>query len=122
VPNDRPGLQVEHENRHRGRQPRNGKAQSGIAEVGPAGEQPASYGAEDRSLRSAPARLEAELEERGIDHDIKVYEGAGHSFMSDHRGLIAKVNSWGPMKLGFRPEAADHSWRRVEAFFGRHLA
>ena len=52
---------------------------------------------------------------------MRVYPDAGHSYMSDHKGLLARVNSWGPMKLGYNAEAAEDSWRRVEAFFGERL-
>ncbi len=81
----------------------------------------ASYGARDRTLRGHSDRLEAALEKRGIDHDIKTYEDAGHSFMSDHKGLFARLNAAGPLKLGFQPEAAEDSWQRVETFFAKHL-
>jgi carboxymethylenebutenolidase len=52
---------------------------------------------------------------------VRVYPDAGHSYMSDHKGLLARVSSWGPMKVGYNPDAAEDSWRRVEAFFGEHL-
>lgn len=82
----------------------------------------ASYGGRDASLRAAPAKLEKILAGFGIEHDVKVYPDAGHSFMSEHTGLMAKLNSWGPMKVGFNAEAAEDSWKRVEAFFAKHLA
>lgn len=34
---------------------------------------------------------------------------------------MAKASSYGPMKVGFNPDAAEDSWRRVEAFFAEHL-
>ncbi len=43
-----------------------------------------SYGTKDRSLRSAPTRLEKALEANSVDHDVKVYADAGHSFLNDH--------------------------------------
>jgi hypothetical protein len=43
-----------------------------------------SYGAKGRSLRSAPTRLEHALQANGVEHDVKVYVDAGHSFMNDH--------------------------------------
>ncbi|MFI5283469.1 MAG: dienelactone hydrolase family protein [Candidatus Dormibacterales bacterium] len=44
-----------------------------------------------------------------IEHDIKVYPGARHSFFND-------------TGRAFDKEAADDSWRRVLEFFGNHLA
>lgn len=41
--------------------------------------------------------------------------------MSDHHGVMARFSSWGPMRVGFNPVAAEDSWRRVESFFGEHL-
>jgi carboxymethylenebutenolidase len=45
-----------------------------------------SYGGKDRSPMgaSAAARLERALTTLGIDHDIKVYPGAGHGFINNH--------------------------------------
>ena len=42
----------------------------------------ASYGARDRSLRGAAARLDELLTTLAIDHDVKEYPDAGHSFMT----------------------------------------
>lgn len=81
----------------------------------------ASYGAKDRTLPGAAAKIEAALAEGDVPRDIKEYPGVGHSFMND----------WGfprPMPamervVGFNysePEAED-AWRRILAFFGEHL-
>lgn len=81
----------------------------------------ASYGVEDRVFSGRAERLEKMLTELGIDHDVKTYPGAGHSFMSNHSGALATLASYGPMKAGYNPAAADDSWKRIEAFFARHL-
>jgi carboxymethylenebutenolidase len=81
----------------------------------------ASYGARDRQLRGAAARLEAALAEGGVPHDVKEYPAVGHAFM----------NNWatpGPLRIIERiarltygePEAED-AWRRILAFFSEHL-
>jgi carboxymethylenebutenolidase len=46
-----------------------------------------SYGGRDRSPmgRSAASRLEKALTELGIDHDVKLYPGAGHGFVNPIR-------------------------------------
>jgi hypothetical protein len=41
--------------------------------------------------------------------------------MSQHKGILAKLSSWGPTRVGFNPAATEDSWRRIEAFFGEHL-
>jgi carboxymethylenebutenolidase len=79
----------------------------------------ASYGAKDRQLRGVPERLESTLTELGIDHDVKTYPEAGHSFMTEGTGRWA----WTEHVPGVRlvPDAADDAWERVFAFFDRHL-
>ena len=85
----------------------------------------ASYGATDRSLRGAAARLESTLAELGIDHDVKEYPDAGHAFMNDHAddripvafALLSAVIG------GTRPDevATRDARERIVAFFDRHL-
>jgi carboxymethylenebutenolidase len=82
----------------------------------------AGYGERDRIFAKQGRRLDAFLGDRGIAHDVVFYPDAGHSYMSQHRGVIAKLGSWGPMKVGFAPGPAEDSWDRVERFFGEHLA
>lgn len=82
----------------------------------------AGYGERDRSLRGAPEKLRAALEQRGVEHDITVYPDAGHGYLSSHTGAFARFGAVGPLKLGFNAAAATDSWNRVESFFQRHLA
>lgn len=81
----------------------------------------AGYGGRDAVFGKFAARLEDHLNVLGVENDIKVYPDAGHSYMSEHTGLLNKLASWGPMKVGFNPKAAEDSWRRVDAFFAEHL-
>jgi len=83
-----------------------------------------SYGAKDRSLRTAPRRLEEALQANGVDHDVKVYADAGHSFLNDHDpaevSTIFKVLA----KLSgskFHESSALDARRRIIAFFDEHL-
>lgn len=83
-----------------------------------------SYGAKDVSLRTAPGRLERALTAHDIEHDIKVYPDAGHSFLNNHDP--AEAPKWGLVmaKLSrsayHEPSAAD-ARRRIISFFGTHL-
>jgi carboxymethylenebutenolidase len=102
----------------------------------------ASYGAKDRTLRGAATKLSAALEAAGVEHDIKEYPGAGHSFLNNHpstqailRGaagpdaalprLFSVFNAVvGRPLMGSAyavPQAAD-ARRRIIAFFDRHLS
>jgi carboxymethylenebutenolidase len=81
-----------------------------------------SYGAKDRSLQGAAAKLDDALAAAGVAHDVKEYRGAGHSFMNDApvgprpmRPLL-KIAGMGP-----NPEAAADAWSRIEHFFSEHL-
>jgi carboxymethylenebutenolidase len=79
------------------------------------------YGGQDRMFAAQGRRLESLLTEMGIDHDVKIYEDAGHSFMSRNTGFLPWIGKASPMKAGYNPEAAEDSWNRIEAFFARHL-
>jgi carboxymethylenebutenolidase len=50
-----------------------------------------SYGARDRFTRGAAGRLERILTNVGVPHDIKVYPGAGHAFLNDHRDPLSRA-------------------------------
>jgi carboxymethylenebutenolidase len=79
-----------------------------------------SFGAKDRTLPGAAARLEAALTLNGVRHDVKEYPDAGHSFFNNHDGLGFKL--LGPLIGGFyhAPTEAD-ARRRILEFFGRYL-
>ncbi|GAB3560568.1 dienelactone hydrolase family protein [Arthrobacter alkaliphilus] len=82
----------------------------------------ANYGAKDRTMPGAAAKLEAALTNLGIEHDVKEFPTAGHGFMND-----APV---GPRPLrplmrvmGIKPDpaAAPEAWQRIEEHFARYL-
>ena len=81
----------------------------------------ASYGGKDKMFARQGERLEAMLTHMGIDHDVKIYPDAGHSFMSNVPGLLPKLAAYGPMKVGYNAADAEDSWKRVDAFFAKHL-
>ncbi|MGH8860950.1 MAG: dienelactone hydrolase family protein [Jatrophihabitantaceae bacterium] len=82
----------------------------------------ASYGGFDPLMIGQARKVEKALAANGIEHDLKVYPGAGHSFlnarMTGPRALhpIERVLNVGP-----RPAAAADAWRRIETFFATHL-
>jgi acetyl esterase/lipase len=51
----------------------------------------ASYGGEDPSLRGAAAELEGVLTGLGVEHDVREYPGAGHSFLNRETGVVPHV-------------------------------
>ena len=86
----------------------------------------ASYGARDRwpGVRNVPGILEPALTAAGIEHDIKVYAGAGHGFLNDHDPddlsrldkVIAKLAA-----AGYHEPSARDARTRIIAFFRAHL-
>jgi carboxymethylenebutenolidase len=100
----------------------------------------ASYGARDRSVGDAPTRLQRILDGHGIDNDVKVYPGVGHSFMNNHPGKLATFAGAagkdaalprvftivsllsGPLiGMGFDEQATGDARARIVAFFDGHL-
>jgi carboxymethylenebutenolidase len=80
-----------------------------------------SFGGRDRVFAPHGRRLERMLSDLGVPHDVRVYADAGHSFMSHHSGVFARLSAYGPMKVGYNAAAAEDSWQRIEAFFREHL-
>ena len=78
----------------------------------------ASYGAKDRPLKGAAAKLETTLQQLGVDHDVKEYEDAKHGFLFKHTGWQRFSE---PLVVQFSPEAADDAWRRIFTFFDARL-
>ncbi len=81
----------------------------------------ASYGGRDRVIGRQGERLRAHLTQLGIEHDVKTYPAAGHSFMTDGHHPIGRL-TYLPLRLGYEPRAAQDAWDRVFAFFGAHVA
>jgi carboxymethylenebutenolidase len=84
----------------------------------------ASYGAKDKIVgRKMAQRLESHLEALGVPHDVKTYDDAGHSFLSQVDGWqawLARLPS--PMAVGYEERAAEDAWRRMLDFFAEHVA
>lgn len=81
----------------------------------------ASYGANDRLLPGAAAKLEKGLAPNGVTRDIKEYRGVGHSFMNDWPTpspvqLIERIGG-----LHYSSPQADDAWKRILTFFDLHL-
>jgi carboxymethylenebutenolidase len=83
----------------------------------------ASYGAKDRVVGPKMAgQLERHLSALGVPHDVKTYDGAGHSFFSQvdgWQGWLARVPT--PMAVGYDEQSAEDGWRRMLGFFEEHV-
>lgn len=82
-----------------------------------------SFGARDKMYGgNMGERLEAHLTALGVPHDIRTYDGVGHSFFSQYdgwQGLLARVPT--PMRVGHGEAAAEDGWRRMLGFFDEHV-
>jgi carboxymethylenebutenolidase len=80
----------------------------------------ASFGGRDWPLRGAAARLQGALERNKIEHDVKEYPDAGHSFLDEHKGLIGVLGV--VIGASYKNKDAADARARIRAFFARHLA
>jgi carboxymethylenebutenolidase len=82
----------------------------------------ASYGGRDRIFGKEAAKATAGLTAAGIEHDVKLYPEAGHSFMNQAEGHTVMVALSRPlMSAGFRRDDAEDAWLRIEMFISRFL-
>ena len=88
-----------------------------------------SFGMADRLIPRGSAyqvaRTDAALTAAGIEHAIRTYPGAGHSFMSEPsvQAPANAVEAWFRRVLGVGPdpEAAELAWAHIEAFLADRL-
>ena len=82
----------------------------------------ASYGRRDLANLGAARKLTETFERLGIEHDVKEYPRAGHSFLNDTMTgpRVLRPLLW---LTGFKPDAitAEDAWGRIDAFFAAHL-
>ena len=81
----------------------------------------ASFGGRDRVFGGGESRLSAALDRLGIEHDVKTYPTAGHSFLNQHGPVLSAIERRLPTRGGHDPAAAADAWARTLAFFAAHL-
>jgi carboxymethylenebutenolidase len=79
-----------------------------------------SFGAKDRTLRGAAGKLDRALAAQGVEHDVKEYPDAGHSFLNQHDSVLFAVTGK-LMGGGYHEPSAADARRRIVAFFDAHL-
>ncbi|MGO9081943.1 MAG: dienelactone hydrolase family protein [Streptosporangiaceae bacterium] len=80
----------------------------------------ASFGGRDPMGTTHPERLQRALTVLDIPHDVQVYPGSGHRFMSEASGagaIFAKIT-----RMAYQRADAEDSWQRIFAFFRRYLS
>ena len=81
----------------------------------------ASYGGRDGSLRGAAARLETALAAAGVEHDVKEYPEAGHSFMNHSTTPRWMRPLTTTLHAGYVDTAATDAWNRISRMFDSAL-
>jgi carboxymethylenebutenolidase len=79
-----------------------------------------SFGGRDAMGTKPPERLQRALAVLDVPHDVKVYPGSGHRFMTESSGATAVLSRMA--RMSFQKEDAADSWERIFAFFGTYLA
>jgi carboxymethylenebutenolidase len=82
----------------------------------------AQYGALDSVFLSHAKRLSHHLEELGIDHEVHIYDHAGHSFMNQIEGALAPLGRHTPLRASYDPVTEALAWDRLLDFFARHVS
>ena len=63
--------------------------------------------------------MERALTANGVEHDVKEYPDAGHSFLNDHRDLLFRMLS--VVGIGYHEPSAQDARQRIVSFFDTHL-
>jgi len=83
----------------------------------------ASYGRKDRVFARGATVAERGLANAHVDHDVKVYDDAGHGFMNQVEGhRMMSIFNRPLMTVAYNRAAAEDAWVRIEAFFAKYLA
>jgi carboxymethylenebutenolidase len=79
------------------------------------------YGARDRIFGALGPALERRLGALGVACETHTFDGVGHSFLTDGHHPIGYGASNPLLQISYHPEVAEEGWRRILAFFDRHL-
>ncbi len=95
--------------------PREAEALDGICPVF------AAYGERDRIYSGQAPRLRDHLSALEVEHEVRVYPGAGHSFMSQYGPVRSLLVRLGPLRAGYHEASAEDAWTAMLDFFVRQL-
>ena len=79
-----------------------------------------SFGGRDPMGTAHPERLQRALAVLEVPHDVHVYPGSGHRFMTQTSGATAVLAKLG--RMTFQPADAADAWQRIFGFFETYLA
>jgi carboxymethylenebutenolidase len=79
-----------------------------------------SFGGRDMMGTGHPERLQRALAVLEVQHDVKIYPGSGHRFMTETSGAGAVLARLG--KMSYQRADAEDAWQRIFSFFGTYLS
>jgi carboxymethylenebutenolidase len=79
------------------------------------------YGGRDRLFATTGSVLEKHLRAVGTEVETHTFQDVGHSFLTDGHHPIAAALTRPVMHIDYKPETAEEGWRRIMAFFDKHL-
>lgn len=79
------------------------------------------YGGRDKLYGKMGSILEKRLTSVGVEVEAHTFAEAGHSFLTDGHHPVMATLSWPFLRTGSTPAATEEGWRRIFAFFDRHL-
>ncbi len=80
-----------------------------------------AYGEHDRIAGTDAQLLEQHLTQLEVEHEIKVYPQAGHSFMNQYSGMQSLFVRLSPGQVGYQREASEDAWQSMFNFFDRQF-
>lgn len=79
------------------------------------------FGGTDRLHGKRGERLVRHLTQLGVEHDVRTYDGVGHSYMNDHGAILGALGQRTPLRAAYDRDASEDSWERLFRFFERVL-
>ena len=76
----------------------------------------------DMGFRGMAARLSQHLEALGVEHEVVVHPGAGHSFMNAHTDRLFALGQVPPLRARYDAATEAVAWEKLLAFFAAHGA
>lgn len=81
----------------------------------------ACYGDRDWLFANKPAELEKNLSAAGVEHEIHVHHGVGHSFLTDGDRPLTFALTQPIFRIRWDPSVAEPAWKRILEFFDERL-
>jgi len=81
----------------------------------------AGYGKRDLLFIRDGRRLQNHLQSLDVSHDVRVYDGVGHSYMNQLTGFLGAAARFTPMRARYDETAAEDSWTAMLDFFAANM-